>query len=154
VRLPGGLRSPGPGCFGSQGTRVLTPRFLMYDFLADRKWSILGVWAAPGGRETFQNGGGLRPPPFWKVSRPPGAAQSPEIDDFRSVKKSYIKNHREVALELVSGADLLSKLMCGAGPVDLRGSRGRFRPPRPPKSTISGRPKNHISKTPGVPVSS
>ena len=41
--------------------------------------------------ETSQKGGGLRPPPFWKVSRPPG-------------------------------------------------------PPRPPKSTISGRSKNHILK--------
>ena len=28
-----------------------------------------------------------------------------------------------MALELVSGADFLCKLMCGAGPVDLRGSR-------------------------------
>ena len=52
------------------------------DFLTDRKSSILEVWAAPGSRETFQkNGGGLRPPPFWKVSRPPGAAQTPKIDE-------------------------------------------------------------------------
>jgi len=51
----------------------------MYDFLTDRKSSILGVWAAPDGRETFQKEGGLRPPPFWKVSRPPGAAQTPLI---------------------------------------------------------------------------
>ena len=26
----------------------LTPGFLIYDFLTDRKSSILGVWAAPG----------------------------------------------------------------------------------------------------------
>ena len=65
--------------------------FLIYDFLTDRKSSILGVWAAPGGRDSFQKDGGLRPPPFCKVSRPPGAAQTPKIDDLRSVKKSYIK---------------------------------------------------------------
>jgi len=29
---------------------------------------------------------------FWKVSRPPRAAQTPQIDDFPSVKKSYIQN--------------------------------------------------------------
>jgi len=60
--------------------------------LTGRKSSIWGVWAAPGGRETLQKVGGLRPPPFWKVSRPPGAAQTPKIDDFWSVKKVYIKN--------------------------------------------------------------
>ena len=55
------------------------------------KSSILGVWATLGGRGTLQKGGGLRPPPCWKVSRPPGVAQTPKIDDFRSVKKSYTK---------------------------------------------------------------
>ena len=70
---------------------VYTPRFLIYDFLTDRRSSILGVWSPPGGRETFQKGGGRRPH-FWKVSRPPGAAQTPKIDDLQSVKKSYIKN--------------------------------------------------------------
>ena len=44
--------------------------------------------------------------------RGPGAAQTPKIDDCRSVKKSYIKNHREMALELVSGADFSCKSMC------------------------------------------
>ena len=53
---------------------------------------MLGVWAAPGGRETFQKCGGRSPQPLWRVSRPPGAAQTPNTDDFRSVKKSYIEN--------------------------------------------------------------
>jgi len=35
---------------------------------------------------------------------------------------------REIALELVCGADFSCKLMCGAGPGDLGGSGGRFRP--------------------------
>ena len=48
-----------------------------------RKSSILGLWAALGSRETFQKGGGRSSPPFWKVSQPPGAAQSPKIDDLR-----------------------------------------------------------------------
>ena len=52
----------------------------------------MGVWSAPGGRETLQKGGGRNPPPFGRVSRPPGTDQTPKIDDFRSGKKSYIKN--------------------------------------------------------------
>ena len=67
--------------------------FLMHDFLTDRKSSILGVWAPPGGRENLPKGGrGRSPLSFWKVSRPPGAAQTPKIDDLRSVKKSYTKS--------------------------------------------------------------
>ena len=46
-----------------------------------------GGLGSPGGGETLQKGGGRGPPPFWRVSRPPGAAQTPKIDDFRSVKK-------------------------------------------------------------------
>ena len=72
--------------------RQHTPDFLIHDFFTDRKSSIWGVWAAPGGRETLQKGGERSPPPFGKVSRPPGAAQTPQIDDFRPVKKSYIRN--------------------------------------------------------------
>ena len=75
---------------GAEDAHECTPGFLIYDFLTDQKSSILGVWAAPGGRETFQKDGGLRTPPFWTVLGPPGAAQTPEIDDLRSVKKSYI----------------------------------------------------------------
>ena len=77
--------------------------------------------------------------------RPP---RPQKIDDLRSVTKPCIKNPREMALELVSGADFLCNLMCGAGPVDLRGSRGRFRRPDPQKSTISGRLQNPVLKTP------
>ena len=75
-------------CFGGQ---VSTPGFLKKVFLAERESSILVVWAAPGGPETIQKDGWLRPPPFWKVSRPPRAVQAPKIDDFRSVKKPCIK---------------------------------------------------------------
>ena len=69
-----------------------TPGFLIYDFLADRRSSILGVLAAPVGRETLQKVGGEAPHLFG-------------------------------------------------------GFPGRPGPPRPPKSTIPGRPKNHILRT-------
>ena len=65
----------------------ITPRFLIYGFLTDPGSSILGVWATPGGRETFQKGGGAKPPTFLE-----GIPAAPKIDDLRSVKKSYIKN--------------------------------------------------------------
>ena len=42
--------------------------------------SFLGVWAAPGGFETFQKCGGRSPLHFWMVSKPPGAAQTPKTD--------------------------------------------------------------------------
>jgi len=41
---------------------LITPGFLIPDFLTDRKSSNFGVWAAPGGRETFQKGGGGEAP--------------------------------------------------------------------------------------------
>ena len=44
---------------------------------------VFGVWAAPGGFKTIQRGGGLRPPPFWMVLKPPGAAQTPKTIDFQ-----------------------------------------------------------------------
>ena len=68
-----------------------TPRFLIYDLLTNRKSSILGIWAAPGDRETLQKGGGRRPPSFWKVSRPPGAAQTPTSTISRRSKNHILK---------------------------------------------------------------
>ncbi len=47
-------------------------------FVKDRKSVILGVWAAPGARETIPLGGGLRTPPFARVFGAPGAAQTPK----------------------------------------------------------------------------
>ena len=43
-------------------------------------------------RKPLKKCGGRSPSPFRRVSRPPGAAQTPKIDDFRSVEKSYLKN--------------------------------------------------------------
>ncbi len=65
-------------------------------FVKGRKSVILGVWAAPGAPETLPKGGGLRPPPFARVSRGPGAAQTPKMTDFRSLRifkfYSYVQN--------------------------------------------------------------
>ena len=82
--------------------------------------SIWGVWAVPGGGGTLQKDGGLRPPPFWKVSRPPEATETPKIVDSRSVKKSYIKNPAVILL----GSGWGSHGAPGAG----KGSRVRGRP--------------------------
>jgi len=83
------LRSPKKrGAWTDGGLLRLTPGFLIHDFLTDRKSPILGVWAAPGGRETFQKGGGRSPPSFlegFPAAR--GPPRPRKIDDFRS------KNH-------------------------------------------------------------
>ncbi len=52
--------------------------------------AILGVWAAPGARETLQKGGGEAPHLFWRVSKALGAAQTPKMTDFQSLKHSKI----------------------------------------------------------------
>ncbi len=44
---------------------------------------MLGAWPARRARETLPKGGGLRPPPFKRVSRAPGAGQTPKIDHLR-----------------------------------------------------------------------
>ena len=56
------------------------------DFLADRRSSFLGVWAAPGGREAFLKDGALRPPSFWKVSRLPEA----EVDGGAAANQAQV----------------------------------------------------------------
>ena len=66
-----------------------TPGFLIFVFLTD---------------------GRFRPPSFWKLSWPPGAAQTPKIDDLRS--RTPVRYFRSSFL----------------------GSVVRFRPPRPPTS--------------------
>jgi len=58
--------------------RRRTPGFLIYVFLTDRKSSILGVWAAPGGRETLQKGWGLRPHLFGGFPGRPGPPRPPK----------------------------------------------------------------------------
>ncbi len=52
--------------------------FISRGFWAGRKSAIFGVWAAPGGRETFPKGGGLRPPTFWRVYRLPEPPRPPK----------------------------------------------------------------------------
>ena len=58
----------------------------------------------------------------------PGPPRPRKRPMFNQIHNTPLLNPREMALELVSGAEFLCKLMCGAGPVDLRrtqGPRGR-----------------------------
>ena len=71
----------------------LGPGFLIYNVLASRGSSFLVGWATQSGQETFHNGGMRSTPPYWKVSRPLGAAPPFKIDDPRTAAKaSLIKN--------------------------------------------------------------
>jgi hypothetical protein len=58
------------------------------EFCKNWKSVILGVWAALGTPETLAKGGGVRPPPFGRVSKAPGAAQTPKMADFQSFSNS------------------------------------------------------------------
>ena len=64
----------------------------MHDFLTDRRSSIFGVRAAPGGLETFQKGGGEAPYFSGRYPGRQGPPRPPKISDLQSVKKSYSKN--------------------------------------------------------------
>ncbi len=55
-------------------------------FFMGRKSVILGVWAAPGAPETLPKGGGLRPPPFARVSKGPRGRPDPQNDRFPTLK--------------------------------------------------------------------
>ncbi len=70
----------------------VTPGFLIHEFWAGRKRPISGVWGAPGAPKTIPKCGGRSPPYFWMGFEAPGAAQTPEIEDFRPAQNSCIKN--------------------------------------------------------------
>ena len=73
------------------------------------------------------------PPTILDGLKDPWGRPNPENDRFSAKSKTPpLLNSREMTLELASGADFLCKLMCGAGPVDLRGPRGPFKGPREP----------------------
>ncbi len=61
-----------------------------WTLIKDWKSVIVGVWVAPGALETLQEGGGRSTPPFARVSGAPGAAQTPKMADFQSLKDSRI----------------------------------------------------------------
>ena len=93
---PGALRfftKAGLAVFHLIGGSCYTPRCLE-DFLFDTPdIADFAAWAASGGRETRERGGGRRPPAFSEsVWRPPGVAQTTNIDDVRFVKQSCIKH--------------------------------------------------------------
>ncbi len=59
----------------------------VFHLFKDRQSAILGVWPAPGAPDTLPKGGGVLSPPFGRVYRAPGAAQTPKMTDFRSLNK-------------------------------------------------------------------
>ena len=73
--------------------------------------------------------------------RGPGDPE-PQNDRFstKSLNHTLLQSLRN-ALELVSGADFLCTLMCGAGPVDLRGSRVPRGRPDPENDRFSAKSK-------------
>jgi hypothetical protein len=93
---------------------------MFMDCWAGRKSSMLGVWAAPGAREILPKGGGRSPPPFGRVSRSPGAAQTPQSRrspaDPKIMKNGKIVLNHQIALELVRGADFGFKKSAGRAP--------------------------------------
>ena len=72
--------------------RYHTPVPLEYDCLTDRTSPIWGSGRPRAAKIPSKKVGKRSSPSFWKVSRVHGAAQTPKIDDFRSVKNSFIKN--------------------------------------------------------------
>ena len=71
----------------------------------------------------------------------PGPPRPRKRQIFSQIQNAPLLNPREMALELVSGADFLCKLMCGAGPDDLRGSRGPRGRPDPENDRLSAKSK-------------
>jgi len=100
---------------------------LIYDFLTDRTSSILGVWAAPGGQETFQKGGGRRPPRFWKVF--PAARDRPDPLNRRcaacqKITHTYTRTRSPSTSRASCGSEcvaILAEGLCRAQPLICRG---------------------------------
>jgi hypothetical protein len=61
------------------GRRVACPLAGNLKFVEGRKSVIFGVWSAPGAPETVPKGGGLRPPPFVRVSGALGKQAPPLV---------------------------------------------------------------------------
>ncbi len=78
-----------------QATKKLSKQvdlgFVIHGFGAGRKSTNFGVWAAPAAPQTLPQGGVLRPP-SGMVFGAAGAAQTPNIDDFRPAQKPCMKN--------------------------------------------------------------
>jgi len=65
---------------------------------------ILVVWEAPGAPETLQKGGGEAPRPSEMATEAPGAAQTPKVTYFQSLK-NFKFPPKVQPRELVCGAD-------------------------------------------------
>ncbi len=73
--------------------------------------SVWGSGRLRGAPETHAKGGGLSPPPFSRLSGAPGAAQTPEMADFKF--KQILK---KTTKPQCSAATLTIRVLCGDGP--------------------------------------
>jgi hypothetical protein len=129
---------------------VYTLEFLIYDSWAGRESLIFGVWAASASPKTIPEGGGRSPPPSGMVFGAAGAAQTPQIGDFRPAEKSCIKSPCVLtAAKFVSYAWILEprtpiEAQAVAEGFTLDPSRGRTRGPRVPRCICMPGPKKRI----------
>ncbi len=89
VTQEGATRAPSKK--GPVSAPDLTLGFFMHGFRAGRKSSIFGVWTAPAAGKTLLKGWALLAPSFGRVFPAAGAAQTPEIYDFRPVQNHVLK---------------------------------------------------------------
>jgi len=91
MRFFWGGGSPNRGWLRGAGSLLGHPGLLLREVLTDRKSSILGIQAAPGGRNTLQKDDGLSTPPHLLARFPgsPGPPRPPKMfpdrrHDFRA----------------------------------------------------------------------
>ncbi len=122
---------------------------LVHDFGAGRKSLIFGVWAAPAAGKTNPEGGGHRPPPFGILFGPPGPPTPPNPPTLWFCRHGFLAGRKSPIFEVWAARAAQTTIPKGGGrrPPLLELLFGLPGPPTPPTSAISGRPKNHISKT-------
>ena len=106
------------------------------------KFEKLSLPAPAGPARRPQNAKTNRKFEFWGLFWPLTSALPEQPPETSTADTGYC---HEVALELVSGADFLCKLMCGAGPVDLRGSQGPRGRPDPENDRFSAKSQSFFS---------
>ena len=126
-----------------------------FKLFKDRASAIFGVWAAPGAPETLPKGGGPRSPPFGRVSRAPGVAQTSKMTDFRSLKILELWTQPKYSHETDPGhtRDWLYWVLEGSLAGFLGGAFLRFGRPRGPGKALGGLrppPFGRVSGAPGA----
>ncbi len=121
------LRSSCRSCdlVGGFYTRVFNTWFLGRPGIAEFR-----VWAASAAGKPLPKGGALRAPPFGKGCWAAGAAQTPNIDYFRSAQKPCMKNP-SVLFSSGRACDLIGGSVALPGHIVAQGLQGRWNCRRP-----------------------